>query len=67
MTKTNRYNNVDDAQRLTDTSGIDSNDREQLLLDDLQFEVSRLADAVERQNELLEQLETKEIGRGTRG
>jgi hypothetical protein len=66
MTKTNRYNNADGAQRLTDASGIDPNDREQLL-DDLQFEVSRLADAVERQNELLEQLGTKEIGRRRRG
>lgn len=33
--------------------GIDQQDRQQILLDDLRVEVSRLADAVERQNELL--------------
>lgn len=37
-----------------DRTPIDSGDREQVLLDDLRHEVSRLADAVERQNELLE-------------
>ena len=34
-------------------TGVDPEEREELLLDDLQHEVSRLADAVERQNELL--------------
>lgn len=34
--------------------GIDPDDREQILLDDLRVEIRRLADAVERQNELLE-------------
>lgn len=36
------------------SGGINSSDREQILLDDLRHEVKRLADAVERQNELLE-------------
>ena len=35
------------------SDGIDSDDREQILLDDLRYEVERLADAIERQNELL--------------
>jgi len=42
----------------TDTrngEGIDSGDREQVLLDDLRHEMGRLADAVEQQNELLEE------------
>jgi len=34
--------------------GVTPENREQILLDDLRHEVSRLADAVERQNELLE-------------
>ena len=34
--------------------GIDPDERELILLDDLRHEVERLADAVERQNELLE-------------
>ena len=36
------------------TDGIDPDERELILLDDLRHEVERLADAVERQNELLE-------------
>jgi len=41
----------------TDTrqnDGIDPDERELILLDDLRHEVGRLANAVERQNELLE-------------
>jgi hypothetical protein len=41
----------------TDTrqnDGIDPDERELILLDDLRHEVKRLADAVERQNDLLE-------------
>ena len=41
----------------TDTrqnDGIDPDERELILLDDLRYEVGRLADAVERQNDLLE-------------
>jgi hypothetical protein len=34
--------------------GIDPGDRQQILLDDLRVEITRLADAVERQNELIE-------------
>lgn len=33
--------------------GVTPEDREQMLLDDLRVEIERLADAVERQNELL--------------
>jgi len=33
--------------------GVNSGDRQQILLDDLRVEIERLADAVERQNELL--------------
>lgn len=36
------------------STGIDPDERELILLDDLRHEVERLADAVERQNELLE-------------
>ena len=45
------------TQAHTDTrhsTGIDPDERELILLDDLRHEVERLADAVERQNELLE-------------
>jgi hypothetical protein len=41
------------ATTTQNSTGIDPDDREQLLLDDLREEVERLADAVERQNELL--------------
>ena len=34
--------------------GIDPGDRQQILLDDLRVEIARLADAVEKQNELIE-------------
>lgn len=36
--------------------GIDPDDRESMLLDDLRHEIRRLADAVEQQNEHLEEL-----------
>jgi hypothetical protein len=42
-----------DTVEQTHSSGVTPAEREQILLDDLQHEVSRLADAVERQNELL--------------
>ncbi len=45
-----RYDTVEQ----THSTGVTRSEREQILLDDLQHEVSRLADAVERQNELLE-------------
>jgi len=38
---------------LSATHGIDPDDREQLLLDDLRVEVKHLREAIERQNELL--------------
>jgi len=41
------------ANRSTTTSGVSHDERRRILLDDLRVEVSRLADAVERQNELL--------------
>jgi hypothetical protein len=39
------------------TYGIDPDDREQLLLDDLRVEVKHLREAIERQNELLAQID----------
>ena len=42
--------------------GVNSGDRQQILLDDLRVEVARLADAVERQNELLAD-DGHEVGR----
>ena len=50
MSNPRRYD--PDAQ--ANSAGINSGDRQQMLLDDLRVEVARLADAVERQNELLE-------------
>jgi hypothetical protein len=41
------------ANRSTTTSGVSHDERQRILLDDLRAEVSRLADAVEQQNELL--------------
>lgn len=41
------------ANRSTTTHGVSHEDRQQILLDDLRVEIARLADAVERQNELL--------------
>lgn len=38
-------------------SGVTPQERQQILLDDLQHEVARLADAIERRNELLEKRE----------
>lgn len=43
-----------DTVEQTHSSGVNSGDRQQMLLDDLHAEIERLADAVERQNELLE-------------
>jgi len=47
------YNPRTKANRSTTTYGVTNDDRQQILLDDLRVEISRLADAVERQNELL--------------
>lgn len=44
-----RYDTVEQ----THSTGVTRSEREQILLDDLQAEIERLADAVERQNELL--------------
>jgi len=41
----------------TNTHGINPDDREQLLLDDLRVEVKHLREAIERQNELLAQID----------
>jgi hypothetical protein len=38
----------------TNSPGINPDDREQILLDDLRVEISRLADELERRNDLLE-------------
>ncbi len=47
------HNRTTTANRSTTTSGVGHEDRQQILLDDLRVEIARLADAVERQNELL--------------
>lgn len=47
--------NPTDANGDRNSFGINPDDREQLLLDNLRVEVARLADAVERQNELLDE------------
>jgi hypothetical protein len=47
------YNPTTTADRSTKTHGVTHEDRQQILLDDLRVEIARLADAVERQNELL--------------
>lgn len=49
-----------DAVEQTHSSGVTRSEREQMLLDDLQAEIERLADAVERQNQLLEGLSSEE-------
>jgi hypothetical protein len=43
--------------RSTNSYGINPDDREQLLLDDLRVEVKHLREAIERQNELLAQID----------
>jgi hypothetical protein len=48
-----RDNRTTTANRSTKTHGVSHEDRQQILLDDLRVEIARLADAVERQNELL--------------
>lgn len=46
------------------TDSIPQTDRQRVLLDDLRVETARLADAVERQNELLEaELSALEVDR----
>jgi len=47
------HNHTTATNRSTATHGISHDDRQQILLDDLRVELSRLAEAVERQNELL--------------
>lgn len=49
----NSGHNPKTTNRSTTTSGVGHDERQQILLDDLRAEVSRLADAVEQQNELL--------------
>jgi hypothetical protein len=51
--------NFTDSRRtdLSTTHGIDPNDREQLLLNDLRVEVKHLREAIERQNELLARID----------
>ena len=51
--------NFTDSRRtdLSTTYGIDPDDREHLLLDDLRIEVKHLREAIERQNELLAQID----------
>ena len=49
MTHSERYNSTAEG-----ANSLRPNDRQQILLDDLRVEIERLADAVERQNELLD-------------
>ena len=51
MSKNANYTKANTTRQ--NRTGVDPEEREELLLDDLRHEVSRLADAVERQNELL--------------
>ena len=51
MSKNANYTKTNTTRQ--NRTGVDPEEREELLLDDLRHEVSRLADAVERQNELL--------------
>ena len=55
MAENDRYNHTTTPQ--TDSFSVARDDREQILLDDLRVEIARLADAVERQNELLDEHE----------
>lgn len=57
MTQSERYNSTAEQ-----TDSLRPNDRQQILLDDLRHEVQRLADAVERQNELLAQQAGEQAG-----
>ena len=41
------------TRQQSNSFGVSQDKREQILLDDLRVEIKRLADAVERQNELL--------------
>lgn len=50
------------TDRSANTYGIDPDDREQVLLDDLRVEVKQLREAIERRNELLAQDDTTNIG-----
>lgn len=45
---------TDSSTTTSTAASVASNDRQQVLLDDLRVQVERLADVVERQNELLE-------------
>lgn len=49
----NSGQNRSTANCSTTTAAVSQGDRQQILLDDLRVEIARLADAVERQNELL--------------
>lgn len=48
------YTHTTTANRSKTTIGVTRQEREQMILDDLRVEISRLADAVEQQNQLLE-------------
>lgn len=48
-----RIHDTTTANRSTTSHGVSHEARQQILLDDLRVEIARLADAIERQNELL--------------
>jgi len=58
----NTHTTTTDETDKTAQLGVTGGDRQQILLDDLRHEVQRLADAVERQNELLAQQAGEQAG-----
>lgn len=54
MSNTNAH--TTDGSESTAEFGVPPGERDQILLDDLRVETRRLADAIERQNELLERI-----------
>lgn len=58
-------NNITQSRTATNQSagtfGVGSGEREEILLDDVRVQLKRLADAVERQNELIAQADSLEV------
>jgi hypothetical protein len=53
---TESQSRIDTESQSPNNGGISPSDREQLLLDDIRVELERLADALERLNELLDEI-----------
>ena len=56
MTRTDTHSDTDGAQHSPNTFGINPDDREQVLLDEIRVEQKRTREEMQRQNHLLEQL-----------